>query len=866
MRRRTVWLAVTVALAATMSSAQASLGTKPDNTPVTRGVTSIVRASDTIYIGGVFRRIGARTGTGVGIDAVSGQATPGLPQVAGGDVTAVLTDGAGGWYIGGRFKYVGGLPRHGLAHIRADGSVDSFNPSPNGEVDALTTFGTTLYVGGQFTSIAGQTRNNLAALDTSTGAARSWNPNANGGVSAFAVHAGINVADPTVIYVGGFFTSVGGQPRHYVAALDTAGNVTAWNPNANQGVQTLALTGGFGLQPLRIYAGGYFTSIGGQTRNHIAQLDASGNSTSWNPNADGAVYTLAFSAGTLYVGGNFASIGGQPRNYIAALDTTTGNATSWDANASFIILALAVSGNTVYAGGEFGVVGGQTRWNLVALDRGSGAVLDWNPDANSYVLALAVSGTTVYAGGDFTSLGGLTRNGVAALDAATGAPTAWGPTVSGGFVEGLAVSGATVYIGGTFTSVGGQARNHIAAIDRATGAVTAWNPGADGSVEALVVSGGTVYAGGQFTTIGGHSRHYIAAIDASGAVTGWAPNADAAVGKLALSGSTVYAAGNFTSIGGQPRHYLAALGPGGTATGWNPNPNGGIFALAPSGGTVYAGGDFSSIGGQTRHYIAQLDANGNATGWNPNADYSVFALAVRGGTVYAGGAFTTIGGQPRNYLAALDPATGSATGWNPDPDAEVDVIAPSPDGTLYLGGGFRSFGSVVQSGFASFSEPPVNTAPPAIGGTPQPGRTLSCSRGTWSGSTPQSYSYAWLLDGSAIGGATGTSYTVPSTAVGHVVSCRVTATNLGGNASASSAVTISALPPPPKCIVPKVVGKRLTKAKALIRARHCRVGKVKRAYSRKVRKGRVISQKPKPRKVLRNGGKVNLVVSRGRRH
>jgi beta-lactam-binding protein with PASTA domain len=38
------------------------------------------------------------------------------------------------------------------------------------------------------------------------------------------------------------------------------------------------------------------------------------------------------------------------------------------------------------------------------------------------------------------------------------------------------------------------------------------------------------------------------------------------------------------------------------------------------------------------------------------------------------------------------------------------------------------------------------------------------------------------------------------------------------------------------------------------------------AYSKTVKRGRVISQKPKPGAVLPNGGKVNLVVSRGREH
>jgi hypothetical protein len=46
---------------------------------------------------------------------------------------------------------------------------------------------------------------------------------------------------------------------------------------------------------------------------------------------------------------------------------------------------------------------------------------------------------------------------------------------------------------------------------------------------------------------------------------------------------------------------------------------------------------------------------------------------------------------------------------------------------------------------------------------------------------------------------------------------------------------------------------------------NCRVGKVRRAYSKIVKRGRVISQKPGFGAVLPKGAKVTLVVSKGRR-
>jgi alpha-tubulin suppressor-like RCC1 family protein len=66
------------------------------------------------------------------------------------------------------------------------------------------------------------------------------------------------------------------------------------------------------------------------------------------------------------------------------------------------------------------------------------------------------------------------------------------------------------------------------------------------------------------------------------------------------------------------------------------------------------------------------------------------------------------------------------------------------------------------------------------------------------------------------------------------------------------------------CVVPDVRNKRLAAAKRAIRKHHCRTGKVARAYSPKVKKGRVVSQDPAPGERLNNGYKVRLLVSKGK--
>src|SRR5205823_5937693 len=143
--------------------------------------------------------------------------------------------------------------------------------------------------------------------------------------------------------------------RNRIARLNPDGTLDiAFNPNASATVIAIAVqTDG------KILVGGFFTSIGGQTRNRIARLDATtGLADSFDPNANNAVFSIAVQAnGKILVGGEFNgtnSIGGQTRNYIARLDATTGAADSFNPNANNLVLSIAVQADgKILVGGEF---------------------------------------------------------------------------------------------------------------------------------------------------------------------------------------------------------------------------------------------------------------------------------------------------------------------------------------------------------------------------------------------------------------------------------------------------------------------------------------------------------------------------------
>jgi hypothetical protein len=93
------------------------------------------------------------------------------------------------------------------------------------------------------------------------------------------------------------------------------------------------------------------------------------------------------------------------------------------------------------------------------------------------------------------------------------------------------------------------------------------------------------------------------------------------------------------------------------------------------------------------------------------------------------------------------------------------------------------------------SSAPSNTQPPVVSGTPEVGKNLTTTDGTWSGTTPLSFSYQWRRcdktgGGCAdISGATVNTYKLEGKDGGHTLRVVVTAKNADGSDNATSVPT-----------------------------------------------------------------------------
>lgn len=679
----------------------------PDSAPsstfwITNGdVNDMVIVTNTLYVAGDFTYVGPNTGYMAALDETTGDPDMAFPKF-GGSVYDIVSDGSNGWYVGGSFSSVGGYSIPHLAHINSDGSVDTaWVPTPGGTVHSISVTGTIMYVAGDFYSGVSDL-DPVKAVDITAGSMLAWDPDVEGG-SVYSV-----IAHGGSVYFGGQFSSVGGEVRNGLAEVDAAtAAVTSWDPGLNlqsSSVQDLHVA------TSTIYVAGGFSMVGGDTRNGIAEIDlTTGSSTSWNPlvNASSLVMSIDVTTSSVYVAGSIFEIGADSRSNVGEIDRTTGLATAWDPNANGVVREVVAGASSVYLAGAFTNAGGADRDYFVVVNNTDGSATAWNSSVSDQGRAIALDGTTIYLGGDFISAGGYPRNNVAAIDLTTGEATGWDPD-SSDEVTSIAATGTSIFVGGSFTSVGGNNRNRIAELDMTTGSSTSWNPGADSSVDTIVVGTSTLYVSGAFAAIGAENRAQFAELDiATGVPTSWDPAPNGLIEDMVFTDDTLYVAGQFTSLAGEVRNHIGSFDLATKSlTAWDPNADEAVSNIELEGNVLYAGGNFTTIGGGSREWLAGIDTtSGLLTSWNPVAQSGITAMKVSDSVLYVSGFFTQLNGATRNRMGALSTISAVPTAWDPNVAVNNATTILVTDDAVYAGGSFTLTGGTARNLATFYQEP-----------------------------------------------------------------------------------------------------------------------------------------------------------------
>ncbi|MFZ1689052.1 MAG: hypothetical protein WAU70_16645 [Flavobacteriales bacterium] len=414
---------------------------------------------DRLFVGGDFTTAEGQARAGLAaFDLASFSLEAWDTQLTISGVVRSLAIGNGKLHIGGSFSNVGSALVHDAAMVDlltaapTDWTPPTFNP---GLVDVIVPSGSRVLVGGSFDRIADVDVDGVSALDIVSGEPLDF--------PVGYINDQVQVIEryDNTLYMGGPFTSINGQPRNHLAAIDlTTAALLPWDPSPDGEVTHLAVFGN------RIYVAGEFTTIAGQARSRLASFDlASGSLNGWNPFPDGEIFGLDATGGLIYVGGDFNSVGGELRDQAAALDPVTGLATPWEIPpfSTAEVVAFEQVGGVVYVGGHFINIGGESRHHLAALDAVTGLATPWDPGADWDVTTLASNGSQLFVGG-VDNIGG-SGSAFVGFDLSTGLLN-WDPSMGQDVYCALVSDDGWIYVGGNYVECcSEQPQPNLAAFD-----------------------------------------------------------------------------------------------------------------------------------------------------------------------------------------------------------------------------------------------------------------------------------------------------------------------------------------------------------------------------------------------------------------
>lgn len=377
----------------------------------------------------------------------------------------------------------------------------------NAQVFGLAASNGRMVVGGAFTQLrpgSGQTGavqnlRGLAILDMTTGQPDACQLPVSIGSGTATVYAVSPGPDATTVFVGGNFSSIGGVARSRLAEIDVRTcRVTAFNPAAiSSTVQSIAVAAD------GVYVGGLFQTVGGQPRRSFAKLTRAGALLPWIANASGATVdpysttvspdansrgtaiTLSPTADRVVIGGNFFSVNGQSSHSFAVVSATDGSVLrTWPASTvgnTSRTKALVSDATRFYVGNEgFNGFDGSLAYNWSDYSQA------WRDSCAGATQAMALrSGTLIEAhhhhdctGQGMFPDGRRTYLSASRADDPTQQHLGWLPELNDGTGEGLgpralafgtSASGVEqLWVGGEFTRVNGtnqQGLTRFSAVD-----------------------------------------------------------------------------------------------------------------------------------------------------------------------------------------------------------------------------------------------------------------------------------------------------------------------------------------------------------------------------------------------------------------
>lgn len=645
-----------------------------------------------------------------------------------GKVYTTISDGKGGWYIGGDFTKLGDSVRHRIGHIDSSGQVTSMfkNGGFDKSVYQLYLNGNTLWVGGKFGVYGSTILEGKALIDTTTGDINKfpldsaivlrvpddkkgyfiyrkssyrveyldstgnykikWRIPVTSEVSALLYSQG-------VLYIAHNENVVGMPNAQKVKAIQTrfSYNVVLWEVIVDGMVRTMERVNN------RLIIGGQFSKVANINRSNVAGLDIrTGIPTGWLIEANGAVNSIVLKGAKVMIGGAFTSIISGPRNYFAVFDTATAVNYSNYPQPDAPVLGMKIIDNKVGVFGDFIYWGSSLVNKFTIITENSGAVVQRLSSITGKINTVDYADNKIYLGGTFSEINGQHISSFAVLRADSMILLPTRCVISGGITRVFTMYDKVYFYGvtnGASCIIGQNTALGIAALDIQTTALKPYTPrfsyqgGAE--IYGITSNSNKIYFVGSFDYINNVPVNHAAIFDtltlnASAMNLGFLPSDFGRKVMLLYNSNSIY-------VGGA--NYLKKYSiPGNTYV--SNNVNGAVNALYFKSDTLFIGGNFSNIMGQPRSNLAAIKSQNTADsllGLNLSVSGGkacVWTLNGRLDKLFIGGSFNSVLGQKRVNFAEYSISNQQITNKQLDSDDDIFTISNS-DSKIYLGGAFQ---------------------------------------------------------------------------------------------------------------------------------------------------------------------------------
>ena len=546
----------------------------------------------------------------------------------------------------------------------------------------------------------------------------------------------------TNIYIGGSFSSVGGQSLQYLARWNGQNWAAPWTDQPNGWVYSLAYDG-----TQHLYVGGSFSAAGTTDLSNVGRL----NGFNWEGLGDvgglvqgtnGLVRQIEVGGEGIYVAGQFSTAGGEAGvgNVARWLPgsgswTPLGNGISWAPG----VLSMSVGSGAVWVAGSF------TDANIPAKGAaffdlgGSGWQSPGDPNSMSGSGVFEVDltgGNRVFARGDFTNFGDPDTRRVAEWVPIPGdwralpnIEDAYDPTLFSIGQAILATQSNFFYFDQRSDPQEADLPVYHGGIARFDGTnwhglgqgFGDWGSGGDGHfVSAIYEHEEETFVGGSFPNAGDALHEGLARWknnDWVGAGNPLGNNGGLVIvrdftthqGNLVMAGCfETSGATTLNNVGRWNGSNWVALGGGVSPSGCFSTVDDfysgkGVHALLPAGAELYAGGSFGGAGSPGDNLVRWNGAAWSEVGGGTNG--SVADLAMSGANLYAAGIFTRVNNNSTNVkrIARWNGAMWDSLGGGMDggtPQYEGVYALAIMGGSLYAAGDFTTAGGVAANNIA----------------------------------------------------------------------------------------------------------------------------------------------------------------------